>query len=348
MLVDMNGTNEFLDEWFIKLVDFRQLPYEYDFPTDYKSIANQLNKWVHPYVNSGAMLNDNGYLTDHGPDHIKMLIKRISSFISIDSSDPEYLNPFEILILLLAAHVHDVGNIFGRTDHHLNAQVIIEHLGAGVANQNRIIWEYVYQIASAHKGSVIQNLYREDSFLSCPFRPQLLAAILKFADELSEDASRADRYSVCRGLVEDKKPEAEIYHQYALCLTSLDPDLKSRVIKYSFQLDEDLALKTFPKRINDATVENVYLLDEIYLRTLKAHYERLYCMRFMRPSINFDLIKVSIRIKLKNGKTVDKAFDLIEMGLEDANFENFFGICPELIEYSGEKVKSKIENGTLI
>lgn len=344
----MVGTNEFLDEWFIKLKDFRELPYDHDFPTDYKSISNQLNKWVHPYVNSGAMLEDNGYLTDHGPDHIRMLIKRISSFISIDSEHPEYLNPFEVLILLLAAHIHDVGNIFGRNNHHLNAQKIIDQLGHGVAGQYRIIWEYVYQIASAHKGSVIQNLNREDSFLSCPFRPQLLAAILKFADELSEDASRADRYSVYTGLLQSKKPEAELYHQYALSLISLDPDLKSRVIKYSFQLDEDLALKTFPKRIDESKLENVYLIDEIYLRTLKAHYERLYCMRFMRPNINFDLIKVSIRIKLKSGNVVEKVFDLIEMGLEDANHESFYGICPQLAEFSGEKIKIKIEDGTLV
>lgn len=343
----MNGTNDFLDEWFMKLSDFRNLPYEHDFPTYYKSTSNELNKWVHPHVNSGAMLNDNGYLTDHGPDHIKMLIKRISSFVSVDPTQPEYLNPFEVLVLLLAAHVHDVGNIFGRIGHHLNAQVVINQIGAGLAGQYRVIWEYVYQIASSHKGSVIQNLNLEENFLSCSLRPQLLAAILKFADELSEDASRADRYSAFTGLIAAGKPEAEIYHQYALSLISLDPDLKSRVIKYSFQLDEDLALKTFPKRIDEHTVEDVYLVDEIYLRTLKAHYERLYCMRFMRPYMNFDLIKVSIRIKLKNGKTVDKAFDLIEMGLEDANLESFYGICQELAEFSGEKIKDKIKSGTL-
>ncbi len=341
----MNLEGKYIDEWFLNFNNFRELPSEFDYPTYYKNVSNELNKWVHPFVNSGAMLNDNGFLTDHGPEHIKMLIKRISQFLNTNS-EKEKLTPFEILILLLASHIHDVGNIFGRNDHHINATEIIKKLGEGVASQHKVIWDYVYQIASAHKGYVIQDLNLEESYLEHDIRPQFLAAIIKFGDELSEDCTRADRYNTIIGNIATNKPEAELYHQYALSLHSLKPDINSRVIKYFYQIDEDIAKKTFPKLVAGKT-KRVYLLDEIYLRTLKAHYERLYCMRFMRPCINFDLIQVTIRIKLKNGQSVDKSYDLVEMGMEEPDVNNFHGFCPELKEFSGKKVKDKLKSGTL-
>lgn len=337
--------DKYIDEWFIEFKDLRNLPSEFDYPTYYKNVANELNKWVHPFVNSGAMLNDNGYLTDHGPEHIKMLIKRISQFLNTDSKNDD-LTPFEILILLLASHIHDVGNILGRNNHHINATEIIKKIGGGVALQHKVIWDYVYQIASAHKGYVIQDLNLEESYLEHEIRPQFLAAIIKFGDELSEDCTRADRYNTISGNISVNKPEAELYHQYALSLHSLKPDINSRVIKYFYQIDEEIAIRTFPKIVGGKT-KRVYLLDEIYLRTLKAHYERLYCMRFMRPYINFDLIQVTIRIKLKNGHSIDKCYDLVEMGMEEPDIKGFYGFCPELEEFSGKKVREKIKNRTL-
>jgi len=342
----MNYRGKYLDEWFLEFSNFRELPFDFDYPTYYKNVANELNKWVHPHVNSGAMLNDNGFLTDHGPEHIKMLIKRISEFLNTKENE-NLLTPFEVLLILLAAHIHDVANIFGRKNHHINAEIIIKQLGEGVARQHKVIWEYVYEIAKAHKGSVIQDMNLTENFLSHEIRPQFLAAIIKFADELSEDCSRAERYNVVIENIAKNKPEAEIYHLYALCLHSLDPDVNSRVIKYFFQVEEDMLIKTYPKIDDEGKTKQVYLLDEIYLRTLKAHYERLYCMRFMRPHINFDIIQVTIRIKLNNKTTITKSYDLVEMGLEELNKNSFYGLCPNLKEFSGEKVEIKIKNGTL-
>jgi len=330
----MNLRGATLDEWFKKIRNLKNLPFEYDYPSKYTSIANELDTWVHPFVNSGAMINDRGYLTDHGPKHIKMLIKRASQFLNHNPNGG--LSDTEILILLLAIHIHDVGNILGRNDHEVNAQVVIERLGAGVAGQDKIIWEYVYEIAKAHKGSVIQNLASEDWINENKVRPSLLAAIIKFTDELAEDSGRADRFNSIIGNV---PPESELYHQYALSLDTLFPDIESRTIQMVFHLEEDTMRKKFLKKIinknNDPEEIEIFLIDEIYLRVLKTHYERLYCMRFMRPIINFDSIRVNIKINMRDGTKINDSFDLIESGISDVHMDEVFKICPELKEKTG-------------
>lgn len=343
----MDLSTKYLDEWFKAFSNFRELPDEYNYPGYYGSVSDELNKWIHPYVNSGAMLNDNGYLTDHGPKHVKMVIKRASEFLN-NGPDINLLTPFEVLILLLSIQIHDVGNIFGRNNHELNSEIIIRQIGEGVSRQHKVIWDYVYAIAKAHKGNEIQKLNIEEYYLGQVIRPQFIAAILKFADELAEDRTRADRYNLISGNISKNRPEAELFHQYALALHSLSPDTESRSIKFFFNIEGQLAKRTFFKKLKDGSIKECYLLDEIYLRTLKAHYERLYCMRFMRPEINFDLITVTIRIKLDNRKSIDKTYELIEMGLEQPKSNDFYSLCPKLTNFTGKIVSDKLTKGTLI
>src|SRR5688572_13338121 len=115
-----------LDKWFIE-TEFTNDHFPYHNQDDYKkkfdNITSQLNKKVHPYVNSGAMVHDDGMLTDHGPEHIRMLIDRLTSFI--DGNQYITLTPYEVYILLMCAHIHDAGNIFGRVGHPDKAQYVI-------------------------------------------------------------------------------------------------------------------------------------------------------------------------------------------------------------------------------
>src|SRR3972149_1917849 len=123
--------NQFLDEWLIAYnkgtKDFRCFPFSYDYPTKYHDIANKLEKWVHPFVNQGAMLQDNGFLTNHGPDHIKTVIKRATQLVA-NMNKKDELSPYEVYILLMAIQVHDVGNIISRNGHEESSVAIIDHL----------------------------------------------------------------------------------------------------------------------------------------------------------------------------------------------------------------------------
>ena len=59
-----------------------------------------------------------GFLTDHGPQHIETVISRASDLIRARSCD---LSSYEVFLLLAAIHLHDVGNIHGRTGHQYTA-----------------------------------------------------------------------------------------------------------------------------------------------------------------------------------------------------------------------------------
>ena len=103
--------------------------HDVDYYERFVKLDDHLNKHVHPSVNQGATAAGQAFanqettaadqkraiwLTDHGPKHIETVIRRASELAF--APDP-VLSPYEVYILLLAIHFHDVGNIFGRERH---------------------------------------------------------------------------------------------------------------------------------------------------------------------------------------------------------------------------------------
>jgi hypothetical protein len=210
---------------------------------------------------------------------------------------------------------------------------INDELSPNFAGPDRIEWDYIYEIASSHGGKdKISKLDGgEIHVLEQPIRPQLLASILKFSDELAENSSRADRYNL---LFKNIPDTSKLYHEYALALDSVIIKANEREVYMYFVVDEDKLCNKYKKVINGKTTET-YLIDEIYLRTLKTHYERLYCMRFMRPLINIDRIRVNIKIRLRNRKWFSTNFDLVETGLNSLKIDDMYNLCPELLKWTG-------------
>nr|WP_293835170.1 hypothetical protein [uncultured Arsenicibacter sp.] len=336
----MNLQNRTLEEWLISIVDLTKFPHKADIPTHYKSISSKLRQWVHDNVNAGAADIDHMHLTNHGVVHIETLIKRISQMLN--GNDFCELTPFESYILLLAAHIHDVGNIFGRKGHEINAVEIIKLIGNGLVGEDQVVWSYVYDIAKAHKGEIISTLPEEDFIDEEKVRIQLLAAILKFADELAENTVRADLVALALGTL---KKEAELFHYYAKCLNSVVPNINARSILLKFHINEDLLSKTFlkiEKRGKKNINKQVYLMDEIYLRTLKTYSERVYCSKYLRPYINFDTIKVSITIQMNDSRKITNGYELCESGITKIHMDEVFRICPSLKELTGKKIHSQL------
>jgi hypothetical protein len=327
-----------IDEWFLIQEESGDLntlfPHRENYFTRYKEISNQLIRWVHPEVATGAaMLNkaDSG-LTNHGVDHIYTLLGRVTQLL--DKNPHCSLSLFEIYLLLMSVHVHDVGNIMGRKGHEFNSRVIITQLGAGVANQDQWIWDYIYDIAKAHKDLQIETLAQQDYLHDFEFRPQLLAAVLKLADELAENFSRASNINLVLNNVPE---ENQLYHAFASAVNSIIPNAATREIVMIFNLSEDVLSRTFKK-----DNEDIYLIDEIYLRTLRTYSERVYCMQFMRPLINFDIVRVKIWLKMKSGQKYENGYQLTEMGITNFHMDELIRMCPALKNMSGKEIHQKI------
>lgn len=315
-------------------------PHDDRYVTRYNYLSNQLNLWIHPFVVKGGMSIDGGYLNDHGPDHILKVIFRATQLIN---KSEIILSEYEIYMLLTAIHIHDVGNIIGRQGHEINSLEIINKFGTA-AGHDRIEWDCIFEIAEAHGGNPkdkISDLTTEQ-ILDFPVRKRLLAAILKLADELAEDRTRASRFQ----LENDMIPElAELYHKYSFCLHSTHIDLSARQINLSFDVEENDLCKTFKKTIKEDgrdVIKEVYLIDEIYERTYKTHLERMYCMRFTRPHLEIDKIRVDIQIttniKDTRNRSIKKhiTYDIGEVGYPSISFDGIFSICPKLKEFKGD------------
>lgn len=166
------------------------------YPDRLKSVGDYLNSQIHPHVEKGAILQGDGFLTDHGPTHIQTVIERAGALLAYPEDEYPQLTPYEVYLLLMAAHFHDVGNIFGRVGHEQNLAPIMEHLN-GLVGAEMVERQAIMRIARAHGGNIdgnkdtINALPRMDPVVGQDVRYQSLAAILRLADELSDDSRRA-------------------------------------------------------------------------------------------------------------------------------------------------------------
>jgi hypothetical protein len=345
----MNVKNKNLEIWLSEQ-DKSKFPQngKVDYYKQYELAAEYLNHNVHNHVNTIAAYKDGGFLTDHGPDHIKSVIRKASELVNTPEFD---LEPYEVYLLLMAIHFHDVGHIKdGRYQHEISSKYIIKYLGSRLGT-DVIEKMNIYKIAEAHGGKIngnkdkISQLLEKTTVLNCRIRPQLLAAILRLADELSEDRTRACRYLIETGDI-SKTRTSEIYHRYAYSLHSVSVDLEARSVEMSFEVKKDEVLKQFGKN-ND----EVYLIDEIYKRTLKTYIECQYCMRFIPINIQIKSIIVKIEFIDDDEFQYFRApikYQLTETGYPDINNFDIFKMCPNELSINGEnltgsKLKALIE-----
>lgn len=312
----------------------------------YQGIEDYLNANVHNIVNQLAMLEDGGFLTDHGPKHIEKVIDKASQLVSHEACE---LTPYEVYLLLVAIQLHDVGNIFGREGHELNSATVMRDLDGRLGDET-VEKKTIQKIAQAHGGHVkgdkdkVGKLPAREPVLGLFVREQLIAAILKLSDELADDCERAARYAILK----EKLPKsAEIYHKYAESLHSSLYDPKGREVLLHFDIPVNSLHQKYGKGNKSGGVDEVYLLDEIFERTIKTHLEVMYCSRFLRPYITID--NVSVKIDIYNNEHFEEVLDvigyrLVEKGYPDKPFDGIYDLCPELNDWKGQ---GKLTGGLL-
>jgi len=341
----MDLQNKTLIEWLDNAPkELYPLHKKTDFHAHYIKLEDYLNENVHKEVTIGAnLVNPEMLLNDHGPEHIETVISRASYLVGSTTCQ---LTPYETYLLLCCIQLHDVGNLFGRYKHEKNAKEIM--LAAeGICGRSVIEALKIKNIAEAHGGRTdkgnkdkITPLEPKSNTNDGEIRPQMLAAILRFADELADDKSR----SLSTLLIKGKIPKpSEVFHAYAMCLESVMVNHNENAINLTFHVPRNFLEKKFVKEDS-----KILLLDEIYLRVLKMHYERIYCMRFCKDIIEIDKILVTIEFYDKTLVDVFPkiSFELSENGYPDSN-SDIFSLCEELtVEdgiLNGEYVKSKIK-----
>jgi hypothetical protein len=268
------------------------------FLAKFRSLEDTFFKEVHPQVDMGLAMAESAsaereggrpnVFTTHGVAHIEDLIRSIDTMVeAIEADSP--VRPFtatEAYILLCAAHVHDSANVGGRDEHPRRCNdVIIKHRGCFVADTG--IVQYIYNVAAAHGGT--DPVHGDDTFCrleeesSRGPRLALLGAILRLADELSENASRVpdsvaeSHQASCR---------SKLAHAYARSFARFE--LRSGKLFIVYNLTPSIKSTTCNPEEGGAFLD--FLEDKIN----RIERESIYCSNYGRPELMISVIAIQI------------------------------------------------------
>lgn len=276
-----------------------------DFPNktstfNYFDRYQNIKKWLidNIYKNIGAAMADDGFIfTSHDLEHHEAVIRTAGKLLGVDKSNGDFsLRPYETYLLLTAILLHDAGNVYGRDDHEKKPFQILQQM-KDIAGDDNFEKKLIANIAEAHSGEIspgnkdtISALLSIDSVEIGDTRTnaQRLAAILRFADEISENRERAAKF-----LVKDQamSKKSEVYHKYAMSIVSVSIRPDEGVISIRMSLTIDDLLNKYGNGKDD-----VFLIDEIRGRLEKMKLEHTYCSRFMRAIVPIDTINVDIEV----------------------------------------------------
>lgn len=293
---------------------------------------NSLSTIYYPSVVMGAMIdNPEMQLNDHGKEHVLKVIKHASNLIENTSMS---LNVIELYVLLIGILFHDVGNLYSREEHEKN-RTVLDVMKQTYAPLDTVMSLTVFHIVDAHGGrsedgdkDKISKLDKKRRISRHDVNVQLVASILRFADELADDKERA---SIPLIKADRFLPKSKMCHLYSSTLEMPRINHNEKQVELVYYIDQ--------KYIVDK-VDDSYLIDTIYDRLYKMHLERIYCMRFMKPHISIDNIYVEIVVIDDKSGDFNKllTLNILENGYpKENNIEGLFSICTELNENGNKK-----------
>ncbi|MGY3902616.1 HD domain-containing protein [Aeromonas lusitana] len=331
-----------LEKWFVK--NARQ---DTSFPesnVDYVARYSSLKQWLvencYPLIGATTSLEDGGLYTDHGPKHFDQVIRYAGKLLGLEhENDQISLKCYEVYLLMTGILLHDAGNVFGRANHEKKAFEILKDIGIAVTTCN-IEKKHIANIAEVHGGransgskDTIGEKFNshETDYLNATFRPRLISAIVRFADEICENKTRAATYGIQKEIIPKR---SEVFHLYAESITASNVDIPGRMVRITFDVPVEYTQKKVGK--NDS---EVYLIDEIFERIEKMHCERLYCSRFFHGVVNIDSIRATINIKDDEYENVDTLTIDTHVGYPSESLN----LSKRHDEWRGENLKFRLE-----
>jgi hypothetical protein len=276
------------------------------------------------YSNTGAALSAEAgdRFTKHDISHIDDVIDAAGQMLGFgsDSSEAAYkkLEPFEVFVLLVAILLHDAGNATRREGHEKMTAEVLREVG-GNASMSDLEQRIISTIAQAHGGELkdgnrdtIPGLLQEQEYYIGDLKVHAwrLAALVRLADELSENNTRADESAITN----KDTPHRSLLANYYCLLISRRIDFISHSVQLNFELDVKYLPMKFRLKNNDGSTTEKMLIDYIADRLEKSEQERRYCNRFLAGFAPYDRIRVKLSI-VRNNTVIDTVgFDLEEVG----------------------------------
>lgn len=248
----------------------------------YTTMKSYLDREYYPWIQANCP-----FYTDHGDLHIRSVIHSASQLLDAHlkkTARQSELSSLDLFLVLAAILWHDVGNVYGRSGHAKKvAEMTREIKALGFPNPD--IHRLVNEIAIAHGGENGLDTPREredcsTSHKSYSVYPLALAALVRFADEVSENQSR-----ISHALLPSVPAENRIYWEYASCIAASLPDAARQRVRVSVNIPIESATAVLPcKDYRDRFgTDDLSLIEYVVCRFEKMNNERAYCSpRFSR------------------------------------------------------------------
>lgn len=273
-----------------------------DYWARYASLLAGLREYVYPHINAGlsCLSKSPGIYTDHGPEHFDEVIRYAGLLLGIPTTPTIDLNPYEVYLLLCAIRLHDAGNIDGREEHEKRTFYMLEKYGGNIAHDTAEA-TLISRIAEAHGGKTMSGSkdtigeLPEDgiSVAAITCRPRQVAALVRFADEICEHASRAARHHLTANTLPNSN---KLFHLYANSVVGATCK-PGKSFKLRLAVDTQWLVSKYAAPANAEGVETEkYFVDEILDRISKLELERRYCNQFLIPGMQTDELEVRIEL----------------------------------------------------
>jgi hypothetical protein len=267
----MNFKHGTLQDWFYKKKK-NSFPSKKDYVSLYKVFKEFLDREIHPEIKPVMSREEpEMYLNDHSEKHVAMVIEKATYLLS-GLSDKNILTPYEAFILLAAIQVHDAGHIINasRENHAIDTARIIQELDKVSTLERKLIFD----IAKAHSGKKdLIGIQSQESIISeTTVRFRLLAAILRFADELADGKDRASNYLLEINRIPE---ESIIYHTFSSCLDTFRVDTQKQEVYMFFCVNKIQATTLYKRRkktrLQEKLVLKIHFLSMKYMKEHSKH-----------------------------------------------------------------------------
>lgn len=291
----------------------------------YVRYGNALNK-LHPMykqINPSMALSSSphGLYTDHGLDHFDEVVNFLGDLIPSRLVNKDgCVKPYELFVILMAARIHDVGNIGSRKDHEKYCFDTLEKICDG---NDKIERALIASVAQAHGGKSVRgcqdtigDIVPNAGTNTKTLDARKCAALVRIADEFCENRGRAFPNV---DFSKEALRENEIYHAYASCISANHFSDVDRYLTIVIDVPIEFLNKKYPTHPRP---DGILIVEEIANRLQKLDLERKYCNNYLPPELRIRGIKVTIRVYRQECSEDGRAMPIKQVVITEHFFED--------------------------
>jgi len=313
----------------------------------YRSVKDYLSVNYYRWV-----LMECPYYTDHGEQHIESVIQAASGLVMPHlNQNNSLLSPLDIFLILSGILWHDVGNVYGRSKHAERVTEMtakIKELGFPNPDIRRLVDE----ISRAHQGgegllipsgkdehcTIANNNYR--------VFPRELAALVRFADEISENRSR-----ISTELLPTVPAENRIYWEYANSISASVPDPARERVVVTIFIEQQKAFERFSCPTEYAargdSKGTLSLIEYIVCRLEKMNNERSYCGKWFNRYVRINEIEARFTLLHDTRRLLEETVIFGDSGVRRESDDSYpkIDLFDEFFKKHPEWTPENIERG---